>query len=248
MAENNKAPAKGAQALPFGHDTFEGVPVRFVDFRPLNLKGDGIVPYDSSFRPHQEVLLCFSPGCFHTYVIAGDQEMHPRLFHRIALARPAEPHSIKASMFLRFKGLSDERIRALRDFVIAYQGTRTPSCVFGALELLEQGAGIVLNETTRTRKLYLRPTLRTIFERGFVDAATRAPVAFTTYRINPGTFADYVRVMRKTELKYGWAGELEYPLFLLHRRARSIQAARPARERKLRSANSQSSTLKTDST
>lgn len=127
---------------------------------------NGIWNHQDKINTQKEIIIGFSPTNYHTFIICGDQEFHPRFaFNKGRLAR-ARRRSIRAGLFIRLTGIEPKIHQNLKNYLKEINGKRTPSCHLGALQVLEAGANIKLNKD-RKEKLKPKDFMLHAFEYGF---------------------------------------------------------------------------------
>jgi hypothetical protein len=112
---------------------------------------NGIWNHQDRIDTSKEIIIGFSPTNYHTFIICGDQEFHPRFaFNKGRLAK-ARRRSIRAGLFIRLTGIDSQTHEKFRQYLKSIKGKRTPSCHLGALQILESGAGIKLVQSNNKR-------------------------------------------------------------------------------------------------
>lgn len=141
---------------------------------------NGIWNHKNRIDTSKEIIIGFSPTNYHTFIICGDQEFHPRFaFNKGRLAK-ARRRSIRAGLFIRLTNIDSETHEKFRCYLKSIKGKRTPSCHLGALHILELGAGIKLNQINN-QKLRPKEFMLKAFKHGFTaDGELVESLAYTT--------------------------------------------------------------------
>lgn len=127
---------------------------------------NGIWNHHDRIDTSKEVIIGFSPTNYHTFIICGDQEFHPRFsFNKGRLAK-ARRRSIRAGLFIRLTGIDSQTHEKFRQYLKSIKGKRTPSCHLGALHILESGARIKLSQSYN-QKLRPKDFMLIAFKHGF---------------------------------------------------------------------------------
>lgn len=153
--------------VPRRIEDFYGQPIAVFDLS-MSMDSSGRVPLPTNFDPKHDIIYALkSDDTGHTFLIAGDKELHASVaFRRETKVLAADPGSIRASVYLVIKGLPEEVVRKTESAINEMAGTHSICCVAGVDQALQVGADIQMPEGRRTGILPIR-TLRRIIENGF---------------------------------------------------------------------------------
>lgn len=145
------------------------------------------------------VLLGFSPTNFHTFLVAGDVELHPRLVWNRPFVRPARAGTVRAGLVVRFRGIERARVAKVADAWRVRPPARTATCLDGALARLDADFGIRLAVPPRG-DAWLAPVFVSILGAGFDRDGE--PVPFDIYGTLGLAEAALARAMARSDVAF----------------------------------------------
>ena len=126
---------------------------------------DALVPLEALDNQH-ELILAFSPDHYHTFVIAGDFELHGAIYPKKSYYRNVRDNAFRSGFFVRFLSQSIDDIIRTKRYIKFMDKHKSELCMHASLEVLARGADINLNKKVRK----LSALVQAILEEGFVDS------------------------------------------------------------------------------
>lgn len=106
---------------------------------------------DESFNFDTDILLCFSPTNYHSFILCKDIEFHPHFSYNKTRISQKRRNVIRAGAFIAFRGIKKEQIDRFYDYLLKQKDTRFPSCHMGVVEVLKNGLGIDIDGSFKSR-------------------------------------------------------------------------------------------------
>ncbi|OUR97079.1 hypothetical protein A9Q84_12165 [Halobacteriovorax marinus] len=141
---------------------------------------NGIWHHGGSVDNDKEIIMAFSPTNYHSFLICGDHEFHPRLAYNNSKVLKTKRESIRAAVFIRIKGMSRKDLINFQKYLSKSTGKRSPSCHVGALRALKYGASVEITNVGMNIGTPLQ-TMTDILNNGFSHNGRQLDVeCFTT--------------------------------------------------------------------
>lgn len=123
--------------------------IRFYDVSQKALtskygENKGVWYFGNYFNMEDELIIGMSPTNYHSFVVSGETEYHPRFAFSKNKLLKARQNAIRAGAFLRIKGLSSTELNSFRTYLKNNYHKKTPSCIEGTFIALENSIGTKL--------------------------------------------------------------------------------------------------------
>lgn len=154
-------------------ETLHSKEIQFFDVSDKALKSKygenkGIWYFGNYFNMDEELIIGMSPTNYHSFVVSGEAEYHPRFSFSKNKLLEARTDVIRAGAFLRIKGLSNQELSSFRSFLSSNFTKKTPSCIEGTFIALENSIGAKLINPPKDKSC-LSNYVETLLNEGLVD-------------------------------------------------------------------------------